>query len=73
MIFDHTRKITHDLQLLIREPIAPFFFFIHPLVYAYKLNGDLLFFFPFEKRFSVSYEAMDTLDITTSTTHVFCS
>ena len=49
MIFDHTRKITHDLQLLIREPIAPFFF-IHPLVYVYKLNGDLLFFFSFRKK-----------------------
>lgn len=40
IFFDHTRKITHDLLLLIRESIASFFFSLYLFVYIHELNNS---------------------------------
>lgn len=59
MIFDHTRKVTHDLLLLIRESIAfffSFFFLLYLSVYIHELNYN-----QFRKEIFCLYKAMDIL------------
>lgn len=51
MIFDHTRKVTHDLLLLIRESIASFFFFFFFYIYPFTFINSMII--SFERRFFV--------------------